>query len=131
MAVRLLDTNVFSYIFRGSALGARYKRKLAGYLPALCFMSVAELYEGAYRSKWSPGRFAKLKTFLAGYLIVESSPEICRRWGAVRSERRTQPISVDDAWIAATALEHGLELLTHNRDDFQGIAGLTIISEGP
>jgi predicted nucleic acid-binding protein len=35
-----------------------------------------------------------------------------------------------DAWIAATALRHGLRLVTHNRRHFEGITGLRIISEG-
>jgi predicted nucleic acid-binding protein len=47
----------------------------------------------------------------------------------VRCERRQQPISGEDAWIAATALTHGCPLVTHNAADFQGIAGLIVISE--
>jgi len=41
----------------------------------------------------------------------------------------SRPISVQDAWIAATALRHGCPLVTHNRDDFAKITGLTVISE--
>jgi predicted nucleic acid-binding protein len=38
---------------------------------------------------------------------------------------------VADAWIAAVALQYGYDLVTHNPRDFQGIAGLTIITEAP
>jgi predicted nucleic acid-binding protein len=41
------------------------------------------------------------------------------------------PFGVADAWIAATALEYGLELVTHNAADFQAIAGLRVITEAP
>ena len=40
-------------------------------------------------------------------------------------------MAVADCWIAATALEHGLELVTHNPRDFAGIPGLIIITEAP
>jgi predicted nucleic acid-binding protein len=44
-------------------------------------------------------------------------------------ERRHKPIAVADAWIAATALVHGYELVTHNAGDFHGIRGLSVITE--
>jgi len=50
-------------------------------------------------------------------------------WGKIRSERRQQPISVDDAWIAATALTFQCPLITHNPKDFFGITGIIIIAE--
>ena len=34
-----------------------------------------------------------------------------------------------DAWIAATALHLGVPLITHNKNDYLGVDGLTIISE--
>ena len=33
------------------------------------------------------------------------------------------------SWIAATALRHGIPIVTHNRQHFEGISGLTVISE--
>ena len=46
---------------------------------------------------------------------------------AVRVRRRSR-ISVMDAIIAATALEHGLMLVTQNVDDFKGVEGLRILN---
>ena len=40
--------------------------------------------------------------------------------------RRQRKMSLGDAIIAATALEHGLTLLTHNVADFHWVAGLKI-----
>ena len=40
-----------------------------------------------------------------------------------------RPIQTADAWIAATALAHGLPLVTHNGADYAGVAGLKLISE--
>ena len=38
------------------------------------------------------------------------------------------PSSVQDAWIAATALRHSCPLLTHNGADFEDIANQTVIT---
>ena len=46
--------------------------------------------------------------------------------GAERAGRR---ISCADAWIAATALRFGVPLVTHNANDYLGVADLTIINE--
>jgi len=39
------------------------------------------------------------------------------------------PVSVGDAWIAATALAYSIPLVTHNYSDFKNISGLQIITE--
>src|SRR5262245_4374314 len=56
MALRLLDTNIVSYLFNGHSLAARYRPHLLGFTPAVCFMTVAELYEGAERARWAARR---------------------------------------------------------------------------
>jgi predicted nucleic acid-binding protein len=94
-------------------------------------MSVAEMNEMGIFRNWGPGRFAKLSMFLSHYVLLPSTEALCRRWAQVRHERRSRPIGVADAWIVATALEYGLELVTHNARDFQGIVGLTVITEAP
>jgi predicted nucleic acid-binding protein len=35
-----------------------------------------------------------------------------------------------DPWIAATALLYSAPLVTHNRNDYPGVPGLTLISHG-
>lgn len=131
MATRLLDTNIVSYLFKGHSLAAKYRPHLAGYTMAVCFMTEAELYEGAFRARWAPRRLARLESLLSTFLYIPSSPDLSRRWGQLRTERQAQPIGAADAWIAAAALLHSCELVTHNPADFAGIVGLTIISEAP
>jgi len=65
------------------------------------------------------------------YIVVQSNPDIVRHWAQIRTARRRQPISVSDAWIAATALAFNVELITHNPADFRGVPNLQIISESP
>jgi tRNA(fMet)-specific endonuclease VapC len=131
LATRVLDTNVVSFLLKRHAWAARYLPHLQGHTLAVSFMTVAELYEWGMRRSWGHGTFARLETTLRSYLVIPSSRDLCWRWGEVRSQRRAQPIAVDDAWIAATALHTNCDLVTHNPADFQGIIGLTIITEAP
>jgi tRNA(fMet)-specific endonuclease VapC len=80
---------------------------------------------------WGARRWAALNALLARMLVIHTADALCRHFAAVRAQRQAQPIAVADAWIAATALAHGIELVTHNPADFQSIAGLTIVSEAP
>jgi predicted nucleic acid-binding protein len=131
VANRLLDTNIVSFLFKGHALAARYVPHLTGHSLVLSFMSLAELYEGARRARWSTARFARMRTRLTSYTVLFSTPQLCERWGEIRFQRRSQPIDGSDAWIAATAIEYDCELVTHNPKDFHGISGLTVITEAP
>ena len=125
----VLDTNIVSYLLKGHPLVALYRSHLEGRTLAISFMTVGELYEGAYRREWSARRIEKLREELRNYLVIPYSPGICDLWGRIRAERKAQPISVDDAWIAASAMIHTCPLLTHNPNDFEGISGLEVITE--
>jgi tRNA(fMet)-specific endonuclease VapC len=94
-------------------------------------MTVAELYEGGVQANWGARRWAALRALMSQMLVLQSSEALCHEFANVRAQRRTQPIAVADAWIAAAALAHGVDLVTHNPGDFQGIAGLSVITEAP
>lgn len=129
MSTLLLDTDVFSYLFKDHPLAAVYRPRLKGHILAISFMTVAELFEGAFRAAWGDKQLKHLEAQIKSCLVIPSSHELCRKWGEVRSIRKHQPISPEDAWIAATALEYDCALVTHNSADFHSIPGLTIISE--
>jgi tRNA(fMet)-specific endonuclease VapC len=123
----LLDTNVVSYLIKDHPFAEQYRPTLAGHILAISFMTVAELYEGAFRANWGEKKRRLLEATLRTYVVIPPSAGICWRWGEVRSSRRRQPISAQDAWIAATALEYSCPLVTHDRDDFDGIPGLSVV----
>lgn len=131
MNTYLLDTNVVSYFIKGNNLASVYGALVKGTRLAISFMTVAELYEGAYRAGWGSAKFQRLEAELNRYVLIGSSPVQCRIWAEVRSWRKNQPIAVDDAWIAASALEMSIPLVTNNRADFDNIPGLSIISASP
>jgi tRNA(fMet)-specific endonuclease VapC len=129
MGTVVLDTNLVSYRMKDHTTAALYRRHLAGQTLAISFMTVAELYEGAHRKGWGLAKMVWLEEELEDYQVLHSTAEMARLWGAIRAGRRQQPIAVDDAWIAATALANGYALVTHNPDDFREIEGLQVITE--
>ena len=129
--VVLVDTDVVSFLLKGDTRAQAYRPHLQGKTLAVSFMTVAELYRWAYARNWGERRLAWLETHLQTYVITPYDAALCRQWAMICVERQRagQPISVQDAWIAAAALRHDCPLVTHNRQDFEGINGLTVISE--
>jgi tRNA(fMet)-specific endonuclease VapC len=82
---------------------------------------------------WSSQRVQLLRTFLQRFTVVPSSPNLCRMWAEVMvsAQAAGRRIESADGWIAATALLHDAPLLTNNRNDYLGVAGLTLISLAP
>jgi tRNA(fMet)-specific endonuclease VapC len=127
----LLDTDVFSYLFKNHPVADLYRFHLKEHTLAISFMTVAELFEGAFRAGWNARRMERLRLCIRSYTVIPSDNNLSKRWGEVRFIRRTQPISTEDAWMAAVALERGWPLATHNARDFHGLPGLRIITEQP
>ena len=61
--------------------------------------------------------------------ILPVTENIAERWGKLAGEqrRRGRQLTMAGGLIAATALEHGLTLVTRNVKDFESL-GLTIIN---
>lgn len=128
MSILVLDTNIVSFVLREDTLSGGYQAYLKGNTLAISFMTVAELYHGGIRAGWRQRRLRQPADALDGYMILHSTTEVCQWWGDVRSQRKKQPISGEDAWIAATALAYDCPLVTHNAADFRGIDGLQIVT---
>ena len=125
----LLDTYIVSYLMRSDPLARLYRPHLANHSLAISFMTLAELYEGATRGNWGPGKRRYLDEIHDFFVVIPSDRKLCSRYGEIRGMRRRQPISAEDAWIAATAIEYACPLVTHNARDFHDIPGLTIVTE--
>ena len=126
----LVDTDVFSFIFRGDPRAERYRPHVEGNLAALSFQTVAELYQGALQAGWGERRRNLLREEIARYLTIPFNMEMVEHWARVRSSRRAagRAVGAADAWIAATALWAQCPVVTHNPRDFEGIAGLEVIT---
>jgi len=131
MTTLIVDTDVVSFLLKGDTRAQLYRPHLQDKTLALSFMTVAELYQWAYVRNWGERKLTRLEEQLHRYVIVPFDNELCKQWARICVQRKQQgrPISVQDAWIAATALRHNCPLVTHNGDDFSDIAGLEVISE--
>ena len=123
----LLDTCVISEISRDSG-DACVRNRVAAIPSAELFLSVITIGEIAMGvALLDPGRKkTKYETFLQvlerdyGDRILDVDAETSRIWGesAARSRRRGRTIGASEGLIAASALRHGLMLMTRDVRDF-------------
>ncbi len=69
-----------------------------------------------------------LRSWFAGR-ILPVNDIIAERWGSLTAEQRLKgkPLGMADGLIVATALEHGLTVVTRNVKDFDG-RGVTVLN---
>ena len=131
MGIRVIDTDVWSYLYKGRSEAKLYEPHLFGNILVISFQTEAELLRGALAANWGRTRRQHLESRLQKYVIEPSSYRLSLLWaGAMDSAKRNgRPIGAADAWVAATALLLGVPLISHNRTHFIGVDGLTVISE--
>lgn len=124
----LVDTNVVSYLMKGDSRGDLYLAHLDAKLLYISFVTVGELYRWAVQHNWGAARIAALREKLDHYVVLPSDDQTCWEWASVMT-MKGQPVAPGDGWIAASAIRHGLPLVTHNRKHFEPITNLQVISE--
>jgi tRNA(fMet)-specific endonuclease VapC len=126
----LVDTDVVSYLFGNKPEADFFREYLLNRTLAVSFMTVAELYFGAYKRGWGSRRIGELENYLKNYVVVPYDYLVCQRWARVRADRRRMglPIGVADTWHAACALVHACALATNDTRDFLEIPGLELIA---
>ena len=133
----LLDTNVPSELVRPQP-EPKVKTWIAAQNLDTLFLSAVsfgELRKGI--ELLSPGkRRTELETWLVTDLsilvagrILSLTRSIAERWGALEAQRQMagRPLHTPEGQIAATALEHGLTLVTRNVKDFAAL-GVPILN---
>lgn len=113
----LLDTTVLIDVLR-----ARRNRRVllaelveGGHTLATGAINIGEVYAGV-----RPEEKAKTEVFLSNLDCYPVTAPIARRAGLLKSAwaQKGRTFSLADMMVAATALEHGLTLMTDNRRDF-------------
>ncbi len=102
--------------------------RLSGQVLAISIVSYGEIFEGAFGTPEPAKLLAAYREFLSDYPMLPLSDPIMERFARLRSSLRTsgQLIPDLDLLIAATALEHRLQLLTRNLRHFERIPALSI-----
>jgi tRNA(fMet)-specific endonuclease VapC len=130
MSPILLDTNVVSVIFktnhplRPAALDATDGHELY-----IAFMTKAEVLVWPMNNDWGARRRAELSEHLSEFTTLLPDDDSPRYWAEVMatSKRLGRPMDAADAWIAATALQWDLPLVTNNFRDFEPLSELTLV----
>lgn len=115
----VLDTNIL--IYAAGPDGPKLHRWLSD---PNATMSVVSRIETLGFHKITPEETRLLNTMLATLPELALSEPVVSRAIALRQQRR---MSLADAVIAATALVHGLTLITRNAQDFKHVTGLHLI----
>ena len=124
----LLDTNVLSEIRRSDADPAVVQRirDISSENAYLSSITIGEIVYGIARLPQSKKR-RELEAWLIGIeqtytgRILPLDAEAAHIWGALAAQCQStgDPLSVQDAQIAATAIRHGLHVMTRNVGDFE------------
>lgn len=127
-----LDTDVSSLIIK-KRLPITLATKLIGTQPVITFVTRAELTKWAEIRNWGPHNRSALAAWVAGVPILPGDEDVADTYGVLSAEamKRGRPRPMNDMWIAACALTHGLPLATLNvKDfaDFQAHHGLAIVT---
>ena len=119
----LLDTDVTSFLLKGSQYAESYRPIVEGKRLALSFMSVAQLYKWTLKRNWGAKKIKELGAALRRYVIVPYDSELAWAWARVMAtcEANGRTIGTSDGWIAATAIRHSLRLLTNNLRHFEPV----------
>jgi predicted nucleic acid-binding protein len=115
--ILLLDTTVLIDVLRGRADRRALLVELAvsGHTLVTSAINLGEVYAGMRQEEET-----QTELFLSTLECYAVTPEIARRAGRLKSEwaRKGKTLTLADMIVAATALEHGLTLMTDNRKDF-------------
>ena len=123
----LIDTNVVSYLLLDTEEAPGYRALIKDSKLGIALISVAEINAGVSAAGWGERRTRNLNRFLDGFIPLYGTAEIALLAAALkaRAAKVGRQFTWPDAWIAATAIWHGLPLVTHDRDFF-GIPGLEL-----
>lgn len=123
----LLDTNACSEYLRGRNPVTFKVRQHCGDC-AVSAISATELFVWGFRTKSSNRWLPAIESFLSGVLIQDVTLDISRAAGSLRANLLVsgQPAPPQDLLIAATAIVHGMVLVTHNVRDFHTLVGLQL-----
>lgn len=124
----LIDTNIYSAAMRGEP-------EIVDHLRRVAFIGISVVIVGELRSGFKGGRrerenLDELRAFLDSPRVhlLPVGMEATGFYAQILSELRAAgtPIPTNDIWIAATAFEHGLPLLTLDRH-FAQVPGLRLL----
>lgn len=99
---------------------------------AISVVTVSELLQGVHRSSGArrAQRSAFVEHLLSGLPSIPITESVARAHSVAWAQLagRGTPIGAHDLWIGATAIAHGLGIVTRNAGEFSRVPGLRVIA---
>ena len=123
----LLDTDVCVELLKGNKRILRRRDQYDGPV-GVCFMTVAELYYGAEKSKEPSRNMDTIDRLLLTLEVIHTDMPILRRFGTIKAslQKEGMPIADADSLMASATLEKAEKLITGNAKHFDRIRGLDL-----
>jgi predicted nucleic acid-binding protein len=124
----LLDTDWVIEALAGRDPAVSTLRRLRGAAIGICWVTVAEAYEGAFSSPVAQAHLVSMRQFVSQYRVFGIYDPIAVISADVRAElrRRGALIPALDLLIATTALTYYPTLITFIRRHFERVPGLNL-----
>jgi predicted nucleic acid-binding protein len=124
----LVDSDWVADYLKGRDAAVSLLQSLAPEGLAISILTYGEIYEGILYGEDRARHEAGFRNFLRGADTLPLNQGIMRRFADLRGSLRQQGqlIGDMDLLIAATALHHGLALVTRNRRHFERITALAL-----
>jgi predicted nucleic acid-binding protein len=124
----VVDTDVVSFLYKNHPLASAYQPILSGRPLAVSLVTLAEIEYGMEAKNWGAGRRDLMRRFLARFTPLLPDTETAILWARIKSncEKHGRLITFADAWIAASAVQLSVPLVTHNASDYAAVAEPTI-----
>lgn len=127
----LLDTDICIELLKGNKRILQRRDQYDGPV-GVCFMTIAELYYGAEKSKDPSKNIDTIEKLLITLEIVHTDIAILKRFGMIKAhlQKQGEPIADADILIASATLEKAERLITGNTKHFERISGLALENWG-
>jgi tRNA(fMet)-specific endonuclease VapC len=126
----LIDTDIIIYSLRGhESVNANFRLHLDT-PKMLSVVTYGELFFGAKKSKQVEKNLATVRRVAELFPIIDVTTAVMETFGELKStlQKRGNPLDDMDLLIAATAMNHGLVLVTNNEKHFKKISGLDVLN---
>ena len=122
----LLDTSAVIALLRNDAAA---KSIIGGNALAISSTVGGELYYGAFNSNSPAENLLVVQNFIASIVLLPCDEQTGRHYGEIKATLRKvgKLIPENDIWVAATAMQHNLVVLTRDVH-FQSVTGIRTLT---
>ena len=124
----ILDADIIIQALADRGQAANTISRLAPQGMSVSWVTVGEVYEGAFRSPNPQAHLQSFREFLHPFRLLDLSDPVMERFAEIRAHlrRRGELIPDFDLLLVATALHYDLTVLTANLRHFQRIPDLKL-----